>query len=389
MDDLAPLKDPEQRLVAPATPADPHTTASVTQNLIKQNKALSILYFIQQWRPTGLGFRLDLPIENLHNRPLLVFRIHPVYLSLYQMAAIQDKVSDFSPGVFAVWDSLRSVFVPMSAADMQYDDVFNNPDNIALIETDDMCDLTWWALHHMFWKGQIDISLRILSNTTSQGRLVFTRLHNVSRPRYMLPSTSRVPMNYRFGSQSNLSTNGFDFVNICQQGDILLSGPYLSKVPFRSMTQELTLATELGANSGLKSNRLSLGYDYHVMSIAGLMSPSAGASSISAEIWIKAGEDFEMSGPIPPSRVFANSEVSHLNRRDNPWVISSPSKSTFIVESPHVGRYAPAGVKSPPIGSMSISQRLHVLQPMARKSSTPAPMDTTTVKTRKSNRTTS
>ncbi|UHM27644.1 MAG: hypothetical protein FPoV1_gp4 [Fushun polycipivirus 1] len=310
---------------------EPEVVHFSTSNLINQSKFFGIMSQIYNYQPTGLIVQIDLPVENLHNLPLFVIRISPLFVSFQEM----DNWPKTFPRCY-VWDQLRPCFSCMSENDLQYDDVYPVPDWFKVIEYDDVPDIALHARHHMFYTGGMKFSLRPITNMTTQGRIAISRINNVQRTRSMFVSTCRVPLKYDFGSQTTRMSNGFDYVNLAAQEDIEIDCPYTSEYPWRSLCVRLnSLCQSMSPATVPKptSNDYLLRDDYIVVDPIGLLDRSAGSSTFSFAIWVKACDDFQFSGPQPMPAVAAAFKSSHASRRRVPYVFGSAKGSNVYTQS--------------------------------------------------------
>jgi len=328
MDDIPTLPNAAP-IIGASNPIQDKFITLKPQNLLKHNQILSLIMHIYNWQPTGTILSFTLPIENFNNSPLFAIKNTPLWLPLnYFVKLHQTRSGDHGPGCFYTWDRLRPCFAPMQIYDVQFDDQFAISSNIRIIEQDDMCDLTLHSMHHGFYTGSIEYMFKIVSNVTTQGKIVLSRVYNVTRPNlFGHPVEQKTPLIFTGNSQTIRRKNAF-FVNDLSRSvdtDVLLDFKY--HLPFKSMFERLC-----NANQGTiedPAGAICLPDDYVMLDVMGLLDKSAAAGSFSIEIWIRAGSDFQLEMPIPLSK-FLNDANFSVASDGRPNILSSAGNNISI-----------------------------------------------------------
>lgn len=291
-----------------------------SDNLITNNARFSILAQIYQWQPTGILLRLSLPIVNQDNSPLFALRVSPFWIPLNYVIRRHNELllsTYFSnSGSFYFYDRMRSWCVPVSTQNTTFSEQVNIPTSLRIIESDDMPDITLFALHHMAWTGTIQYMFKIISNTTTQGKIVVTRQYNVQRPAYWNdPMTYKTPLSFVQTSQSARRKNAFLIEDLAKTTDLQINCPWVDPYPFKSIRNEIFSATEGSGGVPFTTNGKALSQvdSWIFLDIIGALDVSAGSTSALIEFWIKAGPDFQLHGPAPIASHFCKSYTSYAS----------------------------------------------------------------------------
>jgi hypothetical protein len=274
-------------------PLDRRFNPQFTQNLIGQRKLLSVMAQIFEWQPTGVLLKLNLPLENADNSPFFALKASPFWIPLNYFINHKDIYpTALTGGRFRYWDDMRSWCVPMSHTNLIYDDQFRIPSAIEIIEQDDMPDITMHALNHVGWTGSIQYMLKIVTNTTTQGKIAISRLYNVYRPPYFGdPTRNKTPLVFDQNSQSARRKNAYVVEDLAKTSDLEINLPYVDKLPWKSQAFLTNQANNIAKTTQHDS--------WAMFDILGTLDVSAGSKSALIEIWIKAGPDFQLLYPQP------------------------------------------------------------------------------------------
>jgi len=303
MDNIPTLPVTIDSIDAVELPTDPHTTVEQTQNILWHNQLLSLLSQIYNWQSTGQLIRIDLPMENYDNSPLFAIKVSPLWIPLNYFIKLHlaRGAGNHYCGCFYTWDRLRSLICPMGTGNLRFSDQFNMPSNLTFIENDTMPDISLHALHSMYWTGSIEYMFKVISNVTTQGKISFSRLYNISRPRvFKSPTRTKTPLIFAQNSQTKRRKNGFLTVDLSRTEDIDLGCLYRRETGFNNIVTQLNLAT-MGTGGVPQANLPSDNDSYIIADIIGALDRSAGSGSTTIEIWIKAGPDFVLYNESPLS----------------------------------------------------------------------------------------
>lgn len=275
----------EQVVVSP----EPTVTPKLTANIVQNNKRLSFIGQIFNWQPTPVSIRITLPIEVSRNMPLFCFRVSPFWIPLnYFMASS----TTWNGSRVTAWLNAKSWHFPVGvpvAGNTQYS---ATPTGINFIEKDNMPDISWLAMNHAGWSGEIDYMYRVISNVTTQGKLSFSRQYNVvTPPAYFDANHFRTPMNTSFNSISSRKKNSFMILDLSRTADMQINCPYVDLKPFKRTVNRLGFPNRVPAAES---------DSFIVADIVDILDSSAGANEFIMDIWIKAGPDFQLHHPVPP-----------------------------------------------------------------------------------------
>lgn len=324
--------------------SDIHATIQVSQNnLVATAKRFSLLAQIYNWQPTGQLVRLDLPITNADNTPLFAVRSSPFWIPLNFFIKSWDsaKPKPTCGGPFFTWDRLRSLIQPVSVSNMKYSDQWKMSTGISFLENDDMPDISLHSLHAIAWTGTIEYMFKIISNTTTQGKICVSRIYQAARPRVFYDPTSyKSPLFYAMNTQAQRRKNAFITEDLARTTDLHVSMPWRDQFPYRCIPEELALATEGDVKPNeldpkskqyIPKSSVTLPDSWLIFDVLGILDKSAGASSVTIEIWIKAGEDFQLVGSQPfAPRLF--SEKTQVGK-DGRATIMNVTKPTVHITS--------------------------------------------------------
>jgi len=277
----------EQVLVTP----EPTVQPKLSGNLIQNNKRLSLLAQIYNWQPTCLSIRITLPIEPRWNRPLFAIEVSPYFIPLSYF--VTSNTTWGGRRIHSYLDAKSWHFVAnrLFAANINLD-YTDNPANVHMIEKDNMPDITWMALNHAAWSGEIDFMFRCISNVTTQGKLSFSRIYNVERSSlYFNASNKSSLIDYSMTSMTSRKKNSFMILDISRTTDLQINCPYIDIKPMKRSVDRLSNPTR--SQTGEPSS-------YILVDIVDALASSAGSNELILDLWIKAGPDFKLHQPMPP-----------------------------------------------------------------------------------------
>nr|QXV86408.1 putative capsid protein [Polycipiviridae sp.] len=324
-DDLQPISsDP---LFVQPIEEKPQSTANVpnSSNLIQNHQRLSMLAQIYNYQPTGTLIELHLPIINANNTPLFGLKISPLWIPAKFF--MHDISTAFGSKRVDMYLAAKSWSIPYIYGPLKDTEIGAG---ISVTENDDMCDLSWWALSHFGWKGSISYQLRIISNVTTQGKVTVSRLYDqIQSHRYYDPTIYRTPFednNMIWPSQSQRRKNAFMYADFSRTSDLEID------CPWQSFNQFYPLSGTLNSNlNGYLEPMSYLWFD-----ISGALAVSAAATTLTFEILIKAGDDFEFIYPMPPSQFMMDStnyRSTAGSGNATPWIFGAGTNLTVTDEN--------------------------------------------------------
>lgn len=262
--------------------------------------ATSNTYFRDQMStpmPTGIRVKIDTPIVNAFNVPLLALKADPMCVLLDTFVRNKDFGVNPSAGNFWIWDRLRTVIVPMACADLAFDDSGQLPTGVAIQEYDDPNMLTLLNMHVGMWKGSFKYLLRPQTNVTTQGYIAFSRAFDVNRPLvWGNASATRTPLEYPVNSQIARGLNSQSVYNPSETSDLILEVPFIEKVPFQSRWYQNKLMADVDAAAKFLPKDTS---SWYFLDILGQLASSQ--SSLYINIYTFADPEFEIRSPSPIS----------------------------------------------------------------------------------------
>jgi len=279
---------------------------STNQNLVKQNKLLSLLAPIYNFQPMGLSLRITLPIETQYNQPLFALKITPLILNLkfYGSMGGEFNTNTGSNRITAwlnnkVWAWVADTSFVASGGSP------TPPTGCNFVEKDDIPDIAWLATNHSAWRGSLNYSIRVVSNVTTQGKLAVTRMYDVPQPSLNYNANSyRTLLDMGMSSQSYRMKNSTMLFDLSRATDLVVQCPYVSKRPVRRMA-DYYLTTNTPANSDQDS--------WLIFDIINALDTSAGSNELILDFWVQAGPDFELINPIPPRRFMVDGNRADAN----------------------------------------------------------------------------
>jgi len=271
----------EQLVEEPQTTAEP----KVTQNLIQNHKRLSLLMQIYNWQPTGQCFRIKLPMQVSRNYPLLAIEVTPLWIPLHYWCSVFSSNPTYNYCMMKPW------LFPVSVTNTLQ--TIEPPTGISYIEKDNMPDIAWFALHHAAWSGGLDYMFRVVSNTTTQGKLSFSRAYDVVRhPVGYNPTKVRGPLHYAMNSITSRQKNAFAILDLSRTSDLQLHLPYIQMTPIKRPNM---------FNFQQKHYSIRDTGSYLFVDVVDILDKSAGSDELIVDIWMKASPDFKLHHPMPLS----------------------------------------------------------------------------------------
>lgn len=287
--------------------------------------ATSNTYFRDQMStpmPTGIRVKVDTPIVNNLNVPLLALKADPLCALLDTF--VRNKDDNYTPtgGNFWWWDRLRSVIVPMSCQDLEFDDQGSMPDGITIEEYDDMNLFTLLNYHIGLWKGKFYYLLRPQTNVTTQGYLAFSRAFDVNRPLiWGNPTATKTPLEYPVNSQLARALNSQSVYNPSDTSDLILEVPFIEKTAFKSRWWDnIQIENASDTNPAIPKDTSS----WYFIDILGQLASTQ--SSMYMTIYTYADPEFEIRSPVPlAQRWFLDKMTNQLS-----GLVTKISKSPTI-----------------------------------------------------------
>lgn len=272
-----------------------YVNTPMKQNLIETQRRFGIYGQIFNWQKTGITVRLNAPIENVLNDPFLLLKVTPLWLPSTFFVAMNETYPTI------LWDKHRPWFLPVSAYFSQFADLLPISKAVTIFEEDNASLLSILAYYSLGWTGGLEYQFKIISNSTSQGKIIFSRLYDITRPLiFGAIEKTKTPFYIPTYSQSDRMKNSAVMQDLSSRNDIILSLPYSDKSPWKSNNILRDLA--VGSLSANVRNYENPGDSYVALDIAESIQPSAGASSVSIQIWIRAMPDFQLIQTALPSR---------------------------------------------------------------------------------------
>lgn len=279
--------------------------------------ATSNTYFRDQMAtpmPTGLRVRINTPVVDDRNIPLLALKADPICPTLDTF--VRNKLSGYTPigGNFWTWDRMRSVVVPMACQDLAFDDTALLPSTVAIEEYDDPNVLTILMFYCGLWKGSFKYLLRPQTNVTTQGYLAFTRVFDVNRPLiFGSPSRTKTPLEYPVNSHYARGANSQSVYNPSEPSDLIIDVPFIEKVPFQSRwyQKHMIEIADVADNTVPKDTS-----SWYFVDILGQLASSQ--SNTYMNIYTFIDPDFEIRSPFPlPRRWLFEKMTNQLDGRPN------------------------------------------------------------------------
>lgn len=265
-------------------------------NLMKIQTIFGFTSQIYNWNKTGITFKLNAPIVNVMNHPLLMFKVTPTWLPTNY---ISNAYSFKYP--VTMWELFRPWYIPIPLSMAQYTDLLPIGDAIDIFEEDDPCLLSVLSFSSLGWTGGLEFQFRIVSNSTSQGKIQFSRVYNVNRPHiYGSPHHLRTPLDIPIQTQSMRLANSAVLADVANMNDTIISCPYSE--PYSWVSNRIPMDI---ANGEFPPATCEPGRSYICLDIVESLLPSAGASTVSIQVWIRAKEDFQFIGLVPlPNKIY-------------------------------------------------------------------------------------
>lgn len=275
----------EQVTVVP----EPTVNPKQSENLIQNNKRLSLFAQIFNWQPTPISIRISLPIETRWNRPLFAIEVTPFWIPL---SWFMSTTTTWGGTRVLAWEEAKAWHYPAPTTGDYSLNTYNTPGSVNMVEKDNMPDISWQALNHVGWSGEIDYMFRCISNVTTQGKLSFSRVYNVERPSVYFNANDKCSLfNLPLNSQSTRKKNSFMILDLSRTTDLQVNCPYVDTRPIKKTYNRTSHPL---VNGALETN------SYIIVDIIDLLSASAGSAELIIDLWIKAGPDFQFHQPIPP-----------------------------------------------------------------------------------------
>lgn len=272
--------------------------------------ASSNTYFRDQMStpmPTGLRIKIDTPIVNTQNVPIIALKADPICPLLDTF--VRNKDAGYSPegGNFWIWDRMRSVIIPMACQDLAFDDAGPLPDGVTIEEYDDPNMVTLLNFHLGLWKGSFKYLLRPQTNVTTQGYIAFSRTFDTNRPLiWKNPAAFRTPLEYPVNSQLARALNSQSIYNPSETSDLILDVPFIEKVPFQSRWfQNLMMSNAGDDHNGIPKDVNS----WYFLDILGQLASSQ--SSLYMTVYTFVDPDFEIRSPWPIGMRWLNDKLTN------------------------------------------------------------------------------